>query len=61
MPDPRRVVLGVSIAAGAAYLQQTVAKLEEEGIHDSYLWELQRLVAAEIHKMHQASETAPLG
>jgi len=47
--------------SGAAYLQQTVAKLEEEGIHDSYLWELQRLVAAEIHKMHQASETATLG
>ena len=33
----------------AAYLQQTVAKLEELGIHDEYLWRLQKLVAAEIH------------
>jgi glutathione-specific gamma-glutamylcyclotransferase len=38
--------------SGAFYLQQTVARLEEQGIHDSYLWELQRLVAAEIEKAH---------
>jgi cation transport protein ChaC len=38
--------------SGAAYLQQTVAKLEERGIHDTYLWELQELVAAEIRKMY---------
>lgn len=37
--------------SGAAYLQQTVAKLEELGIHDRYLWRLQALVAQEIHKM----------
>ena len=37
--------------SGAAYLHQTVSKLEEAGIHDSYLWELQHLVAAEIAKM----------
>lgn len=36
---------------GAAYLQQTVAHLEELGIHDEYLWRLQKLVAAEIRKM----------
>jgi cation transport regulator ChaC len=28
-----------------------VTKLEELGIHDSYLWELQHLVAAEIRAM----------
>jgi cation transport protein ChaC len=38
--------------SGAAYLHQTVTKLEELGIHDRYLWELQHLVAAEIRAMH---------
>ena len=38
--------------SGAAYLHQTVLKLEELGIHDHYLWELQHLVAAEIRAMH---------
>jgi cation transport protein ChaC len=37
--------------SGAAYLQQTVAKLEELGIHDRYLWQLQHLVAQEIRAM----------
>lgn len=37
--------------SGAAYLQQTVMKLDELGIHDSYLWELQHLVAAEIRSL----------
>lgn len=37
--------------SGAAYLHFTVMKLEELGIHDSYLWELQHLVAAEIREM----------
>ena len=37
--------------SGAAYLHQTVTKLEELGIHDRYLWELQHLVAAEIRAM----------
>lgn len=36
--------------SGAAYLHYTVMKLEELGIHDSYLWELQHLVAAEIRQ-----------
>ena len=36
------------IGSGAAYLYETVAKLEELGICDSYLWELQQRVAAEI-------------
>lgn len=34
--------------SGAAYLHYTVMKLEELGIHDTYLWELQHLVADEI-------------
>jgi cation transport protein ChaC len=38
--------------SGAAYLHHTVMKLEELGIHDSYLWELQHLVAAEIRAMY---------
>jgi cation transport protein ChaC len=37
--------------SGAAYLQQTVVKLEELGIHDRYLWQLQHMVAHEIHQM----------
>jgi glutathione-specific gamma-glutamylcyclotransferase len=37
--------------SGAAYLHQTVVKLEELGIHDRYLWQLQHLVAAEIRAM----------
>ncbi len=36
--------------SGAAYLHNTVMKLEELGIHDTYMWELQHLVAAEIRK-----------
>ena len=37
--------------SGAAYLHSTVMKLEELGIHDTYLWELQHLVAAEIRQL----------
>lgn len=36
------------IGSGAAYLQQTVARLEELEMRDSYLWQLQQLVAEEI-------------
>jgi cation transport protein ChaC len=36
------------VGSCADYLQQTVAHLEEMGIHDRNLWRLQRLVAAEI-------------
>jgi cation transport protein ChaC len=36
----------------AEYLYNTIAKLEEHGIHDTYLWRLQKLVAAEIRRMH---------
>jgi len=34
--------------SSAEYLYQTVAKLEEHGIRDRNLWQLQKLVAAEI-------------
>ncbi|OWW20178.1 gamma-glutamylcyclotransferase [Noviherbaspirillum denitrificans] len=34
--------------SGAEYLFNTVCKLEERGIHDRYLWQLQRLVAERI-------------
>jgi cation transport protein ChaC len=36
------------MGSGAYYLFQTVAKLEEHGIHDSGLWHLQKLVADEL-------------
>jgi glutathione-specific gamma-glutamylcyclotransferase len=35
----------------AEYLHSTIVKLHEHGIHDTYLWQLQRLVADEIHRM----------
>ena len=41
--------------SGAAYLHHTVTRLEELGIHDSYLWELQHLVVAEIRTMFPPS------
>jgi cation transport protein ChaC len=34
--------------SGAEYLFHTVSRLEERGIHDRYLWRLQRLVAQRI-------------
>jgi cation transport protein ChaC len=37
--------------SGADYLHQTVVKLAELGIHDSYLFQLQHLVAQEIRAM----------
>jgi cation transport protein ChaC len=36
--------------SSAEYLYQTVAKLEEHGIRDRNLWQLQKLVAAEIKR-----------
>lgn len=39
------------VGSCAEYLHKTVVKLEEFGIHDSYLWRLQDLVAAEIRGM----------
>ena len=39
------------IGTSAEYLHNTIVKLEEFGIHDSYLWRLQKLVADEIKRM----------
>jgi glutathione-specific gamma-glutamylcyclotransferase len=40
---------------GAEYLMNTVTHLEARGIHDSTLWRLQRLVAAQIEAEHPVS------
>jgi cation transport protein ChaC len=40
------------VGSCAEYLHKTVVKLGELGIHDTYLWRLQHLVAAEIRAMH---------
>lgn len=44
------------LGSNAAYLHNTIVKLQEHGITDSYLWKLQELVAAEIHKLHPGLE-----
>lgn len=46
------------LGSGAEYLYQTVAKLEELGIHDRNLWKLQELVAREIIKMKDSQAAA---
>jgi glutathione-specific gamma-glutamylcyclotransferase len=38
----------------AEYLHNTIVQLHEHGIHDTYLWRLQELVADEIHRMRSA-------
>jgi len=43
------------IGSGAEYLFHTVTKLEEHGIRDRNLWQLQDLVAAEIKRLHGAA------
>ena len=45
------------LGSNAAYLYNTVRKLEEYGIHDRNLWHLQELVAEEIRRL-QAGEVA---
>ncbi|RJF92463.1 gamma-glutamylcyclotransferase [Noviherbaspirillum saxi] len=40
--------------SGAEYLFHTVRNLEERGIHDRYLWQLQRLVAERIAAEHHS-------
>ncbi len=48
------------VGTGAEYLHNTIVKLGELGIHDSYLWRLQKLVADEIRRMHQQVRGFPL-
>ena len=45
------------IGSGAAYLYQTVSKLEELGIRDRNLWRLQELVADEILSITATANT----
>ena len=59
--SPEKVAQIVARAAGhmgscAMYLYQTVMKLEEHGIHDRRMWQLQELVAAEIAGMAREPE-----
>lgn len=43
--------------SGAEYLMQTVAHLEDLGIHDRYLWRLQDMVAERIRAAASAADT----
>lgn len=45
--------------SGAEYLQRTAAALHANGLDDPYIWQLQRLVAAEIDSWHPRG--APIG
>jgi cation transport protein ChaC len=44
------------VGSCADYLHKTVVKLADLGIHDSYLWRLQHLVADEIREMHSGAD-----
>ncbi len=50
LPDVARILARACghIGSGAEYLYHTVSKLEEFGIRDRNLWQLQEMVAAEI-------------
>lgn len=48
------------LGSNAAYLYNTVAKLEEFGIHDRNLWHLQKLVAEEIRALAKLNGQAVL-
>ncbi|MBB93742.1 MAG: gamma-glutamylcyclotransferase [Rhodobacteraceae bacterium] len=45
----------------AEYLFNTVTHLEQLGIHDSYMWKLQKLVADEIDAVHGSTPEAGQG
>jgi cation transport protein ChaC len=45
--------------SGADYLHNTVAHLEEKGIHDRNLWHLQRLVAERIKATMEQATAIP--
>lgn len=54
------VVEALATAAGtrgtmADYVQSTVSHLEERGIHDRYLWRIQKLIAERIEVLYPAS------
>lgn len=47
------------VGSNAEYLRNTVASLEEHGIHDRNLWRLQRLVADEIDRLRGLETGTP--
>ena len=47
--------------SGAEYLRNTVSHLEDLGIHDPYLWELQEMVADEILQLVRSSTLSSTG
>lgn len=66
LPQVARVLASACghVGSCAAYLYNTVAKLEEHGIRDRNLWQLQALAAAEIRRLHAerlAAAGAPSG
>ena len=44
------------VGSCAEYLHKTVHTLHQLGIHDTYLWRLQHLVAEEIRRMQTAKD-----
>jgi cation transport protein ChaC len=54
LPEVARILARACghVGSCAAYLFHTVAKLDELGIRDRNLWQLQQLVAEEIHRLH---------
>jgi glutathione-specific gamma-glutamylcyclotransferase len=61
--SPEEVARTLASAAGhmgscAMYLYQTVMKLEEHGIHDRRLWQLQELVALNIAAMAKTGDAS---
>ncbi len=48
------------LGSNAAYLYNTIVKLEEYGIHDRNLWHLQELVAKEIRRLRDMNGEAVL-
>jgi cation transport protein ChaC len=55
LPEAAKIIATAAGHWGSAptYVHRTVSRLEENGIHDKNLWELQKLVAAEIREKHQ--------
>lgn len=63
--SPEETAKRIALACGhlgsnAAYLYNTIVKLEEYGIHDRNLWQLQELVADEIRRQRDMNGAAVL-
>jgi cation transport protein ChaC len=61
LPEVARILARACghIGSGAAYLFHTVRHLDELGIRDRNLWQLQQMVADEIKRQHSTSSAAP--